>query len=440
MRSRVHDFKDKLGTVEAKVKLVEDIATEKELCRRNGYYADIAKLEASDGDMSAIDRNSAEGTVITSNQVLSERSQTKMDGQPIRHDSDVGARVYHSGNTRAQVWVVRRLDSDSQNGRWWGVSQVIRQAQSMSHFHHLLKRSSDSVNGQSSRQNFLNVNGHFSESSEHPLNQGSFIFVNIHDFPLIDGYPFAFVALSQKLGVHSPKGSPVLFPLLVSGSQVGRFFENLFANVHAIITASNYSVRQSSKNCERLGAREHENLELSNACTLTRMHADTQFLRGKRVAVIGVGNRMRGDDGVGSVIAERLQELAKGSLLVIDAETVPENYLGVLLDSKPEVALFIDAVDFGGEVGEWALVPLSVLGDKVPTTHTVSLKLLGQILESNGTECLLLAIQPKQIGFGAPMSEEVASAAERIVQMLAQVFGLAVSRPAEMSGEVHGDE
>jgi hydrogenase 3 maturation protease len=149
---------------------------------------------------------------------------------------------------------------------------------------------------------------------------------------------------------------------------------------------------------------------------------------------------MRGDDGVGSVIAERLQELAKGSLLVIDAETVPENYLGVLLDSKPEVALFIDAVDFGGEVGEWALVPLSVLGDKVPTTHTVSLKLLGQILESNGTECLLLAIQPKQIGFGAPMSEEVASVAERIVQVLAQVFGLAVSRPAEMSGEVHGDE
>jgi hypothetical protein len=183
MRSRVHDFKDKLGTVEAKVKLVEDIATEKELCRRNGYYADIAKLESTDGDMSAIDRNSAEGTVITSNQGLSERSQTKMDGQPIRHDSDVGACVYHSGNTRAQVWVVRRLDSDSQNGRWWGVSQVIRQAQSMSHFHHLLKRSSDSVNGQSSRQNFLNVNGHFSESSEHPLNQGSFIFVNIHDFP-----------------------------------------------------------------------------------------------------------------------------------------------------------------------------------------------------------------------------------------------------------------
>jgi hydrogenase 3 maturation protease len=170
------------------------------------------------------------------------------------------------------------------------------------------------------------------------------------------------------------------------------------------------------------------------------MRKDMQFLKGKRVAIVGVGNRMRGDDGVGSVIAERLQELAKGSLFVIDAETVPENYLGVLLDSKPEFVLFVDAVDFSGESGEWTLVPLSVLGDKVPTTHTVSLKLLGQVLESNGIECLLLAIQPKQIGFGAPMSEEVVSAAERIVQMLAQVFDLTASCPAEISGEVHGDE
>jgi len=185
---------------------------------------------------------------------------------------------------------------------------------------------------------------------------------------------------------------------------------------------------------------KEEDLGSLNSRAYTPTPTDMQFLRGRKVAVIGVGNRMRGDDGVGSLIAERLQELAKGSLLVIDAETVPENYLGVLLDSKPEFVLFIDAVDFGGEAGEWALVPLSVLGDKIPTTHTVSLKLLGQVLESNGAKCLLLAIQPKQIGFGAPMSEEVASAAEKIVQTLAQIFDLTASLPAKMSGEVLGDE
>ena len=164
------------------------------------------------------------------------------------------------------------------------------------------------------------------------------------------------------------------------------------------------------------------------------------LLKGKKIAVVGVGNRLRGDDGVGSIIAEQLQSLVSERLLVIDAETVPENYLGVLLDAKPDIVLFVDAVDFGGEVGEWALVPLSVLADKIPSTHTVSLKLLGQILESNGIESWLLAVQPSQIGFGMDLSEPVASAVQRLVQMLADAANWVGSQPAETSGEVQGDE
>lgn len=167
---------------------------------------------------------------------------------------------------------------------------------------------------------------------------------------------------------------------------------------------------------------------------LTEMkNADlNELLANKKVAIVGVGNRLRGDDGVGSVIAEQLQllgvrdeergtENVAPNATVIDAETVPENYLGLLLDLKPDVVLFVDAVDFGGRAGEWVLLPLSVLGDKVPSTHTVSLKLLGQILETNGVESWLLAIQPGQIGFGAPMSEAVISTARQIVQVLSEL-------------------
>ncbi|MFN4180910.1 MAG: hydrogenase 3 maturation endopeptidase HyCI [Armatimonadota bacterium] len=160
------------------------------------------------------------------------------------------------------------------------------------------------------------------------------------------------------------------------------------------------------------------------------------LLGNKKVAIVGVGNRLRGDDAVGSVIAEQLQPLASEQVLVIDAETVPENYLGLLLDAKPDIVLFVDAVDFGGKVGEWVLLPLSVLGDKVPSTHTVSLKLLGQILESNGAECWLLAVQPSQIGFGMPMNEAVRATALQLVQMLKELACRVHSRPAEMSGEV----
>ncbi|MCS7186588.1 MAG: hydrogenase 3 maturation endopeptidase HyCI [Armatimonadota bacterium] len=168
--------------------------------------------------------------------------------------------------------------------------------------------------------------------------------------------------------------------------------------------------------------------------TMTAKLSD--LLKGKKAAIVGVGNRLRGDDGVGSVIAEQLQPLEGEHVLIIDAETVPENFLGNLLEAKPEVVLFIDAVDFKGEVGEWVLVPLSALADKIPSTHTASLKLLGQILENNGVESWLLAIQPRQIGFGIPMSEEVASTAHQLVQMLTKLINRRNFQPAEMSGEV----
>ncbi|MCS7264370.1 MAG: hydrogenase 3 maturation endopeptidase HyCI [Armatimonadetes bacterium] len=165
----------------------------------------------------------------------------------------------------------------------------------------------------------------------------------------------------------------------------------------------------------------------------------SDLLKGRKVAIVGVGNKMRGDDGVGSLVAEQLQSLANENLLVIDAETVPENYLGTLIDMRPEIVLFVDAVDFGGEPGEWNLLPISLLGDKLPSTHTVSLKLLGQILESEGIEIWILAVQPKQIGFGVPISKEVSKAIQNIVKVFSQ-SAEKVFAPADCQGEVNGDE
>ena len=44
-----------------------------------------------------------------------------------------------------------------------------------------------------------------------------------------------------------------------------------------------------------------------------------------RVAVVGVGQRLRGDDGAGPAVAQRLAPLADAALLVVDAGHAPEN-------------------------------------------------------------------------------------------------------------------
>ena len=437
MRSRVHDFKDKLGTVEAKVKLVEDIATEDKFIRGCCYDFNKVKTKLTDLDVHKENRVEPEDTVKTTDLNVSLPYELKVRDQRLRQNGYVRTCVNQSPN----LHLLRRVNWVAQENLNNGCGRFIGSVVSKSfRVHCSHPQSPNDGFAHPIFEHDLKVSRHYSIFGENAPDKRLSVNIAVHNPSLINCYPLSFVALSQKVRVHSPKGSPVLLPLLVPSSQVGRFLENLLADVHGCITARNYNAQIRSEGCKRVSVQAGEDLDALNSYTHTPMREEMQLLRGRRVAIVGVGNRMRGDDGVGSVIAERLQELAKGSLLIIDAETVPENYLGVLLDSKLEVALFVDAVDFGGEVGEWALVPLSVLGDKIPTTHTVSLKLLGQILESNGIECLLLAVQPKQIGFGAPMSEEVATSAEKIVQMLAQVFDLTASRPAEMSGEVHGDE
>ena len=142
---------------------------------------------------------------------------------------------------------------------------------------------------------------------------------------------------------------------------------------------------------------------------------------GRRTMVVGVGNRLRGDDAVGSLLAERL----RGRLVarVVDAETVPENYLHVLCEAAPEVVLFVDAAAHGGRPGAWCLAPPDELASRSSSTHAMSLLLLAQALEAHGIVCRLIGIQPGRTGLGAPLTPAVAEGAAVVEDALRQALG-----------------
>jgi len=145
----------------------------------------------------------------------------------------------------------------------------------------------------------------------------------------------------------------------------------------------------------------------------------------KRVAVVGVGNDMRGDDGVGPAIARALQERVNGAChgLTFDCGEVPENYLGPILGAKADTILLCDAVDFGGEPGT---VRVLEFADNVPvpiSTHNASMGLLAKVLTvESGAEVLLLGIQPAGTQFGAPLSEAVHRSVVEVVNALSELF------------------
>jgi hydrogenase 3 maturation protease len=147
-----------------------------------------------------------------------------------------------------------------------------------------------------------------------------------------------------------------------------------------------------------------------------------------KVLVLGVGNRLKGDDGVGCWVVDLLNSLpapqGKGAMAIeaIDAGTVPENYLGLIVDRKPERVLIVDACLFEGKPGAFCLFDRARLENlMLPnfSTHTPPLSLIAQLIfETTGAEVYLLGIQPQRRNFGAGLSQALSAALPEIVSFI----------------------
>ena len=89
-----------------------------------------------------------------------------------------------------------------------------------------------------------------------------------------------------------------------------------------------------------------------------------------RVAIVGMGNIMKGDDGFGSVLSSRIK--GKISANVINTGLTPENYLKEIRVSKPDTILLVDAADFRGIAGEARIFKKSDIPLYGLSTHNMS--------------------------------------------------------------------
>lgn len=137
--------------------------------------------------------------------------------------------------------------------------------------------------------------------------------------------------------------------------------------------------------------------------TLTHLK---EHLQGQVIA-LGIGNRLRSDDGFGSLLAERLGNRLK--FPVYDVGESPENYLEKVIREKPDTLVIIDAADFGGRPGELAILeePRFQAGNAF-STHNSSVSLLVNYLKVRlKVEIIILMVQPKSVAFSDTLSAEV---------------------------------
>jgi len=129
-----------------------------------------------------------------------------------------------------------------------------------------------------------------------------------------------------------------------------------------------------------------------------------RILKG-RTSIFGVGNTLRGDDGVGPYFASLVQD--RKGLAAVDCGDAPERFIGKALRGQPDTVILADAVDFGGIPGEARLLDVALIQSRSFSTHDISLKLLVDHLTAERKHVLLLAFQPRSMRLGEGLSEDV---------------------------------
>jgi hydrogenase 3 maturation protease len=138
------------------------------------------------------------------------------------------------------------------------------------------------------------------------------------------------------------------------------------------------------------------------------------------VCLVGVGNPLRRDDGVGPWIAGAVRETAsRTSLRVVDAQDVPENFVHSIARADCRNVIFIDAVAVEGAPGTIVFGPLAGFAEAESfSTHRLALSFSGRFLEAAGKKVFLLGIVPGDLEFGAGLTAGVERSASSLRDLI----------------------
>jgi hydrogenase maturation protease HycI len=142
-----------------------------------------------------------------------------------------------------------------------------------------------------------------------------------------------------------------------------------------------------------------------------------------RLCIVGIGNRMKGDDAAGV----RLIDFITGHVQVecIDAGVAPENYLEKIVGLAPSTVLLVDATTFDGTPGEIRIFTPEEISPGGLSTHALSLQMVSDYLKARvDVQVLLIGIQPETTRTSdGDLSPSVEHAVEDLARMMQDAFG-----------------
>jgi hydrogenase 3 maturation protease len=150
----------------------------------------------------------------------------------------------------------------------------------------------------------------------------------------------------------------------------------------------------------------------------------------QRVAILGIGSELRGDDVAGVLAAQHIEKIiarknTPPEIRIFIGNTAPENLTGEIKKFQPTHLVIIDSADLDSEPGDIRVLNPDEIGGTSFCTHTLPIKVMTDyLLQSFKFEFITIGIQPKTITFGAQPSKEIIQSAKRISATIAKLLNI----------------
>lgn len=151
-----------------------------------------------------------------------------------------------------------------------------------------------------------------------------------------------------------------------------------------------------------------------------------EFLEGfEKLIILGVGNELKCDDGIGPYIIKKLQEadIEREDLLLIDAETVPENFTGKIRKENPTHLIIVDACLMGCDAGEIRIVDYEEFANIGISTHSMSLSFFVKYLQKDmDFNIIFVGVEPESMDYQEFPTETVEKSALEFIDLLREIL------------------
>jgi hydrogenase 3 maturation protease len=151
-----------------------------------------------------------------------------------------------------------------------------------------------------------------------------------------------------------------------------------------------------------------------------------KFLKNQeKIVILGIGNEIKGDDGLGPHIAWKLNDLFEENdgVIVFDGGTVPENYTSLIRNEEPTHIILVDAVEMKKEPGYIRVVQKDEIAKYNISTHAMPISFLIKFMETTiGAKIILVGMQPKNMELAEEISPEVEKSIEIVVNTLFELI------------------